>query len=65
MRAELSEPELARRLKQASLLRRLCLSLGRASDAGISGTVYDKEVNSREKGIPAPKPIKESYHRSQ
>jgi hypothetical protein len=65
MRAELSEPAVARRLKQASLLRRVCLSLGRASDAGISGTVYDKEVNSGEKGFSATKPSKDSNHRSQ
>ena len=51
MRAEFSEKEVARRLQQASRLRRLCLSLGRASAAGLSREVDERKVTSEEPKI--------------
>jgi hypothetical protein len=65
MKGEFSEKEVACRLKQASLLRRLCLSLGSASVFGISGTAHKKEVDLGEKGHSSPTPSKDSNRRSQ
>jgi hypothetical protein len=53
MRAELSEKEVARRLRQVSRLRRLCLSLGRASASAVVETASEKEPKSgADKNIP-------------
>ena len=63
MKVELSEREVTRRLKQASLLRHLCLSLSRASIFGISETAQNRVVGSGEKGFSAPILRKDSNYR--
>jgi hypothetical protein len=54
MSAELSEKEVARRLQQASRLRRLCLSLSRASAVGVADTSAretERDENENPPGI--------------